>query len=115
MCESQVMNATIAKNNGTRPTAVLPDAAGDRCSRIPEPGPELTASAVVAHNAVAIKQANCKVAVIMPEGTSTETGMAAGKPFKVSVAQMLVYELRVRDAMTQSPVTGAPGDSLRVI
>jgi CBS domain-containing protein/anti-sigma regulatory factor (Ser/Thr protein kinase) len=109
------MNATIVKNNGTRPTAVLPDAAGDRCSRIPEPHPELTASAAVAHNAVAIKLGNSKVAVTMSEGPSTETGMTAGKPLKVSVAQVLIYELRVRDAMTRPPVTGGPGDSLRTI
>ena len=109
------MNATIVKNNGTRPTAVLPDAAGDRCSRIPEPHPELTASAAVAHNAVAIKLGNSTIAVTMSEGPSTETGTTAGKPLKVSVAQVLIYELRVRDAMTQPPVTGAPGDSLRTI
>jgi CBS domain-containing protein/anti-sigma regulatory factor (Ser/Thr protein kinase) len=109
------MNATIVKNNGTRPTAVLPDAAGDRCSRIPEPGPELTASAAVAHNAVAIKLVNRTIAVTMSEGPSTETGMTAGKPLKVSVAQVLIYELRVRDAMTRPPVTAGPGDSLRTI
>jgi CBS domain-containing protein/anti-sigma regulatory factor (Ser/Thr protein kinase) len=109
------MNATIVKNNGTRPTAVLPDAAGDRCSRIPEPGPELTASAAVAHNAVAIKLVNRTIAVTMSEGPSTETGMTVGKPLKVSVAQVLIYELRVRDAMTRPPVTAGPGDSLRTI
>jgi CBS domain-containing protein/anti-sigma regulatory factor (Ser/Thr protein kinase) len=109
------MNATIEKNNGTRPTAVLPDAAGDRRSRIPEPHPELTVVAAVAHNAVAIKLANRTVAATMPEGPSTENSMAAGKPFKVSVAQVLVYELRVRDAMTRPPVTAGPGDSLRTI
>ena len=109
------MNATIVKNNGTRPTAVLPDAAGDRCSRIPKPHPELTASAAVAHNAVAIKLGNSTIAMTMSEGPSTEPGMTAGKPLKVSVAQVLIYELRVRDAMTRPPVTGAPGDSLRTI
>lgn len=109
------MNATIVKNNGTRPTAVLPDAAGERCSRIPEPCPELTAGAAVAHNAVAIKLGNSTIAVTMSEGPSTETGMTAGKPFKVSVAQVLIYELRVRDAMTRPPVTAGPGDSLRTI
>ena len=51
----------------------------------------------------------------MSEGSPTETGMTAGKPLKVSVAQVLIYELRVRDAMTRPPVTGAPGDSLRTI
>jgi CBS domain-containing protein/anti-sigma regulatory factor (Ser/Thr protein kinase) len=34
---------------------------------------------------------------------------------KVGVAQVLVYELRVRDAMTKPPVTAAPTDSLRTI
>jgi CBS domain-containing protein/anti-sigma regulatory factor (Ser/Thr protein kinase) len=109
------MNAIIKKNNGTRPTAVLPDAAGDRCSRIPEPHPELTVVAAVEHNAVAIKLDNRTITMTMSEGSSTETGMTAGKPLKVSVAQVLIYELRVRDAMTQPPVTGVPGDSLRTI
>ncbi|HUJ09422.1 MAG TPA: CBS domain-containing protein [Verrucomicrobiae bacterium] len=34
---------------------------------------------------------------------------------KVSVAQILVYELRVRDAMSKELITAAPGDSLRSI
>jgi CBS domain-containing protein/anti-sigma regulatory factor (Ser/Thr protein kinase) len=38
-----------------------------------------------------------------------------GEPRKVSVAQVLVYELRVRDAMSKPPVTAAPSDSLRTI
>ena len=109
------MIATIQKDRGIRLAAVLPDAADDRRSRIPESCPELTASAAVAHNAVAIKLENSTVAVTMSEGPSTETGMTAGKPLKVSVAQVLIYELRVRDAMTQPPVTGAPDDSLRTI
>ena len=109
------MIATIQKDRGIRLAAVLPDAADGRRSRIPESCPELTASAAVAHNAVAIKLENSTVAVTMSEGPSTETGMTAGKPLKVSVAQVLIYELRVRDAMTQPPVTGAPDDSLRTI
>jgi len=109
------MIATIQKDTGVRLAAVLPDAADGRRSRIPEPGPELTVSAVMAHNAVAIKLGYSTITMTMPEGPSTETGTTAGKPPKVSVAQMLVYELRVRDAMTQPPVTGAPGDSLRTI
>ena len=99
-----VMIATIQKDRGIQLAAVLPESC-----------PELTASAAVAHNAVAIKLENSTVAVTMSEGPSTETGMTAGKPLKVSVAQVLIYELRVRDAMTQPPVTGAPGDSLRTI
>jgi CBS domain-containing protein len=39
----------------------------------------------------------------------------AGDARKISVAQILVYELRVRDAMSQPPITAAPGDSLRSI
>lgn len=99
-----VMIATIQKDRGIRLAAVLPESC-----------PELTASAAVAHNAVAIKLENSTVAVTMSEGPSNETGMTAGKPLKVSVAQVLIYELRVRDAMTQPPVTGAPDDSLRTI
>ncbi|MGA3144684.1 MAG: CBS domain-containing protein [Verrucomicrobiota bacterium] len=98
------MIATIQKDRGIRLAAVLPESC-----------PELTASAAVAHNAVAIKLENSTVAVTMSEGPSNETGMTAGKPLKVSVAQVLIYELRVRDAMTQPPVTGAPDDSLRTI
>jgi anti-sigma regulatory factor (Ser/Thr protein kinase) len=109
------MNATIEKNNGTRPTAVFPDAAGDRCFWIPKSCPELTASAVVVHNAVAIKLGDSTIAVTMSEETPTDTGTTTGTPLKVSVAQVLIYELRVRDAMTQPAVTAAPGDSLRVI
>jgi CBS domain-containing protein/anti-sigma regulatory factor (Ser/Thr protein kinase) len=51
----------------------------------------------------------------MSDGTPTDTGTTAGKPLKVSVAQVLIYELRVRDAMTRPPVTAGPGDSLRTI
>ncbi len=40
----------------------------------------------------------------------TENGSGA-----VSYSQVLVYELRVRDAMTKSPITAAPSDSLRSI
>ncbi len=39
----------------------------------------------------------------------------AGEPPKVSFAQILVYELRVRDAMTSTPITAAATDSLRTI
>jgi CBS domain-containing protein/anti-sigma regulatory factor (Ser/Thr protein kinase) len=109
------MNATVENDNGMRQTAVLQQNGGDRCFNLPERHPELTVSAAVAHNAVAIKLGNSTVAMTMSEGPSTETGMTAGKPPKVSVAQMLVYELRVRDAMTQPPVTAGPGDSLRTI
>jgi CBS domain-containing protein/anti-sigma regulatory factor (Ser/Thr protein kinase) len=111
------MIATIPKNTGIRLAVVLPDAADNRRYRMSEPGPALTASAAVAHNAVAIKLGDSTIAMTMSmsDESPTETGTTAGKPPKVSVAQMLVYELRVRDAMTQPPVTGAPGDSLRTI
>ena len=39
----------------------------------------------------------------------------AGDARKVSVAQVLVYELRVRDAMSKPPITAALTDSLRTI
>ena len=41
--------------------------------------------------------------------------VAAGDARKISVAQVLVYELRVRDAMSKPPITAAPTDSLRSI
>jgi CBS domain-containing protein/anti-sigma regulatory factor (Ser/Thr protein kinase) len=109
------MIATIQKDKGIRLAAVLPDAAAGRRSRIPEHCPELTVSAAAAHNAVAIKPGNGTVAMTMSEGPSTETGATAGKPLKVSVAQVLIYELRVRDAMSRPPVTAGPDDSLRTI
>jgi CBS domain-containing protein/anti-sigma regulatory factor (Ser/Thr protein kinase) len=54
-------------------------------------------------------------AVNMPGGPATEASVTVGEASKVSVAQVLVYELRVRDAMTQTLVTAGPGDSLRTI
>ncbi|MGA2785950.1 MAG: CBS domain-containing protein [Verrucomicrobiota bacterium] len=98
------MSATKQKKKRVRPAAILP-----------ESGPELTASAAVAHNAAAVRLEDGTIAATMAEGSPTETGMTAGKPLKVSVAQVLTYELRVRDAMTRPPVTGAPEDSLRTI
>ena len=41
--------------------------------------------------------------------------VTAGDARRISVAQVLVYELRVRDAMTKPPITAAPTDSLRMI
>lgn len=46
---------------------------------------------------------------------TVEQPLAVGDARKVSVAQVLVYELRVRDAMSKPPVTAAPTDSLRKI
>jgi CBS domain-containing protein/anti-sigma regulatory factor (Ser/Thr protein kinase) len=109
------MNATVEKDNGTRQTAVLQQAGGDRHFKFPERHPELTACASVAHNAVAIKLGDSTIAMTMSDGTPTDTGVTAGKPLKVSVAQVLIYELRVRDAMTRPPVTAGPGDSLRTL
>ncbi|HUJ70607.1 MAG TPA: CBS domain-containing protein [Verrucomicrobiae bacterium] len=34
---------------------------------------------------------------------------------RISVAQILVYELRVRDAMSKPPITAAPTDTLRTV
>jgi CBS domain-containing protein/anti-sigma regulatory factor (Ser/Thr protein kinase) len=109
------MNATVEINNGTRQTAVLQHAGGDRHFMLLERHPELTASPAAAHNAVAIKLGNSTIAMTMSDGTPTDTGATAGKPLKVSVAQVLIYELRVRDAMTRPSVTAGPGDSLRTI
>jgi len=109
------MNATVEKDNGTRQTAVLQQSGGDQCFKFSRPCPELTADAAAAHNAVAIKLGNSTIAMTMSDGTPTDTGVTAGKPLKVSVAQVLIYELRVRDAMTRPPVTAGPGDSLRTL
>jgi CBS domain-containing protein/anti-sigma regulatory factor (Ser/Thr protein kinase) len=110
------MNTTIAKNVETHPAAVLPSAAGGGGSGLAELGLELTLGVALAHNAVAIKLGNSTIAMTtMAEEPPTPTGAAAGKPLKVSVAQVLVYELRVRDAMTRPPVTARPEDSLRAI
>ena len=54
-------------------------------------------------------------AVIMPDEPATETNLMADEPLRVSVAQVLIYELRVRDAMTHPAVTAGPGDTLRTI
>lgn len=43
---------------------------------------------------------------------NVENGTEASK---VSVAQVLVFELRVRDAMSKPPITAAPTDSMRAI
>jgi len=109
------MNAAIENDNGTRQTTVLQHVGGDRCFNPPESHPALTAGAATAHNTVAIKLGNSTIALTMSDNSPTEAGATAGKPLKVSVAQVLIYELRVRDAMTRPPVTGAPGDSLRNI
>ena len=41
--------------------------------------------------------------------------VSAGDARKITIAQVLVYELRVRDAMSKPPITALPGDSLREI
>lgn len=46
---------------------------------------------------------------------TVETSPTVGEARKVSVAEVLVYELRVRDAMSKPPLTAAPSDSLRSI
>jgi CBS domain-containing protein/anti-sigma regulatory factor (Ser/Thr protein kinase) len=109
------MNATVEINNGTCQTADLQQAGGDRHFQPLERHPELTAGPAAAHNAVAIKLGDSTIAMTMSDGTPTDTGVTAGKPLKVSVAQVLIYELRVRDAMTRPPVTAGPSDSLRTI
>jgi CBS domain-containing protein/anti-sigma regulatory factor (Ser/Thr protein kinase) len=47
--------------------------------------------------------------------TTVGTDLNSGETRKISFAQILVYELRVRDAMTSTPITAAPTDSLRSI
>ena len=44
-----------------------------------------------------------------------EPPVSASDARKITIAQVLVYELRVRDAMSKPPVTALPGDSLRTI
>jgi len=39
----------------------------------------------------------------------------AGDARRVPLAQVLVYELRVRDAMSKPPITAAPTDTLRTV
>ena len=51
----------------------------------------------------------------MPDERPTKTNVTEDQPAKVSVAQELVCELRVRDAMTQVAVTAGRADSLRKI
>jgi CBS domain-containing protein/anti-sigma regulatory factor (Ser/Thr protein kinase) len=51
----------------------------------------------------------------MAEMPVAEKAGILGETRKPSVAQMLVYELRVRDAMTQAVVTASPADSLQWI
>ena len=34
---------------------------------------------------------------------------------RISIAQVLVYELRLRDAMSKPPITAAPTDTLRAV
>ena len=109
------MNAMSNKNSGMRPMADFQHTGGDRHSGILERHPGLTTGAAVAHSGLVIELGDSTVATTMSEVPTTEIGMTAGKPLKVSVAQVLVYELRVRDAMTKPAVTAAPGDSLRAI
>ena len=51
----------------------------------------------------------------MDKAAITEKILGAGDGQKVTLAQLLVYELRVRDAMHRNPVTAKPTDTLRVI
>ena len=45
----------------------------------------------------------------------TDSMTNAGDARKITLAQVLVYELRVRDAMSRPPITALPSDSLRAI
>jgi CBS domain-containing protein/anti-sigma regulatory factor (Ser/Thr protein kinase) len=52
---------------------------------------------------------------LMSTASANDTDLKPGETRKVSFAQILVYELRVRDAMTSPPIAAAPADSLRSI
>ncbi len=47
--------------------------------------------------------------------SSLLAGSGTTEKRRISVAQVLVYELRVRDAMTKEPVTAGPTDTMRTI
>jgi CBS domain-containing protein/anti-sigma regulatory factor (Ser/Thr protein kinase) len=51
----------------------------------------------------------------MNTAPAIEQTVGAGDARKVSVAQVLIYELRVRDAMSTPPITAGPDDTLRTI
>jgi CBS domain-containing protein/anti-sigma regulatory factor (Ser/Thr protein kinase) len=51
----------------------------------------------------------------MNAAPTIEQTVGAGDARKISVAQVLVYELRVRDAMSAPPITAGPLDTLRTI
>ena len=51
----------------------------------------------------------------MNTAPTTEPVLSAGDARKITIAQVLVYELRVRDAMSHPPFTALPSDSLRTI
>lgn len=52
---------------------------------------------------------------VMADPISTMQSLTSTEGRKVTLAQLLVYELRVRDAMRKEPVTARPSDSLRTI
>ncbi len=51
----------------------------------------------------------------MPPAPAIEKTPGVGEKRQVSFAQVLVFELRVRDAMTSPPITATPADTLRSI
>ena len=51
----------------------------------------------------------------MTTAPTIEPVISAGDARKITIAQVLVYELRVRDAMSHPPITALPSDSLRTI
>jgi CBS domain-containing protein/anti-sigma regulatory factor (Ser/Thr protein kinase) len=51
----------------------------------------------------------------MPPAPAIEKNPGVGEKRQVSFAQVLVFELRVRDAMTSPPITATPADTLRSI
>ena len=52
---------------------------------------------------------------LMTPAPAVEKALNAGEKRQVSFAQMLVFELRVRDAMTSPSITATPADTLRSV
>jgi CBS domain-containing protein/anti-sigma regulatory factor (Ser/Thr protein kinase) len=77
-----------------------------------------TRLAVVGHRPVikpgrALKTGNFEE--LIARAPALEKGLNPGEKRQVSFAQVLVFELRVRNAMTCPPITAAPTDTLRSI
>jgi CBS domain-containing protein/anti-sigma regulatory factor (Ser/Thr protein kinase) len=87
------------KNNGVRPTRAT------RAIRKPAIPPEPTVAAANSTDTT----------ILAGPAPVIEKVLNPGEKRQVSFAQMLVFELRVRDAMTSPPITATPADTLRSI